>query len=144
MKQRQVILSLIMVLFGIFLVACDTNSLEPGLHEIGNETFAEFVASDSETGYWVYIGRPTCQYCRELEPILEEALQSLEAPMYYFQTAKARYADEDKMLALLAPLNIEGIPIIVHLVDGHVIAYLIGVHTQDEIIAFIEENGGIN
>ena len=143
MKQRRVILSLIMVLFGILLVACGSNS-EPGLHEIGNEEFAELVASDNEAGHWVYIGRPTCQYCRELEPILEEALHDLGAPMYYFQTAKARYADEDKMLELLAPLNLEGIPIIVHLVDGDVATYLIGVHTQEEIIAFIEENGGIN
>lgn len=144
MKRRQVILSIITVLIGILLVACGSSEPELGLYEIGNEQFAKIVASDNEAGYWVYIGRPTCQYCRELEPILEETLQYLEAPMYYYQTAKARYDDEDKMLSLLAPLDIEGIPIIVHLINGEVVAYLIGVHTQDEIIVFINEHGGIN
>jgi len=137
MKQHQVLLIIAMFILGSFLVACENETSPLGLYEIGNEEFAEIVASNSESGYLVYIGRPTCQYCRQLEPILEEALHYLESSMYYFQTAKARYMDEDKMLELLDPLGIDGIPIIIHLVDGFVTNYLIGVNTQDEIIAFI-------
>ena len=143
MKRRKVILILKIFLFGMLLVACGS-SIESGLHEIGNEEFAEIIASDSEAGYWVYIGRPTCYYCREIKPILEETLQYLEAPMYYFQTARARYTDEDRMLELLNPLDIDGIPIIVRLVDGRVDDYLIGVHSKGEIVAFIEENSEID
>jgi len=139
MKQCKAILVLGLFLFGILLVAC-SDSIYLGLQEIGNEEFAEIVTRDSETGYLVYIGRPTCQYCRVLKPILEGTLEYLEVSMYYFQTATARYADEDKMLELLDPLNIDGIPIIVRLVDGRVVDYLIGVHPQAEIIAFIEAN----
>ena len=144
MKQRIIFMSLAIFLFGILLVACGEDSLEPGLHYIGNDEFSEIVASDCADGYFVYIGRPTCDYCREFEPILEETLEYLEIGMYYFQTARARYDNEETMLRLLAPLNIEGIPIVVHLVHGQVAAYIIGVHTQEDIIAFIDENGGIN
>ena len=144
MKRRQVILSLLMFLFSILLAACEADSPVLGLYEISNEEFSEIVTSENVNGYFVYIGRPTCQYCREIEPILQETLEDLEMTMYYFQTAKARYDDEEKMLALLAPLNIDGIPIIVHLVNGRVVDYLIGVHTQAEIIAFIETNDEMN
>jgi len=137
MKRYKVILILAIFLMGLFLVACDNEIELLGLYEIGIEEFAEIIASDSESGYLVYIGRPTCEYCRQLEPILEETLYFLDSSMYYFQTAKARYLNEDKMLELLDPLNIDGIPIIVHLVDGRITDYLIGVHTQDEIITFI-------
>jgi len=138
--KRKVILVLVISLFGMVLVACDSGS--SGLREIGNEEFAEIVNSENEAGYWVYIGRPTCEKCREMKPNLEEVLEYLAVPMYYFQTAKARYADEDRMLELLEPLDIEGIPIIVHLINGRVANYLIGVYTQEEIIDFIKANGG--
>ena len=144
MKQRKVILSLLIFLFGMLLIACGNETIEPGLQEIGNEEFSEIVTSESLDGYFVYIGRPTCQYCRIFEPILQETLEDLEITMYYFQTAKARYDDEQTMLALLAPLNIEGIPIIVYLVNGSVVDYIIGVHTQAEITAFLEINNKIN
>jgi len=143
MKQQKVILSLVVFLFGILLTACG-NRTNPGLHEIGNDEFYEIVTSNSEAGYWVYIARPTCLYCQEMESVLEETLQYLDVPMYYFQTDRGRYEDEDRMLGLLAPLGIDGIPIIVHLVDGYVASYLIGVHTQAEIIEFIEANGSTN
>jgi len=148
MKQRKIMLSLIMVLFGILLVACGNDDTPPGLHEIGNDRFAEILTADGEAGIFVYIGRPTCQYCREFEPILEATLQELEMPMYYFQTAKARYdaeaGGEARMLELLAPLEIEGIPIVVYLVNGQVVDYIIGVHQQAEIIAFLGENDRID
>ena len=144
MKRRKLFLSLIIALFGILLMACNAEVVEPGLHEIGNDEFAEILADEGETGTFVYIGRPTCQECRAFEPILQRTLQHLEMSMYYFQTAKARYdteaGGEARMLELLAPLQIEGIPIIVYLVDGQVIDYLIGLHQQEEVEKFINSN----
>lgn len=139
MKKRNVLVVLTAVIMGLFLTACNNDSLEPGLHEIGNAEFATIMANTSADGTWVYIGRPTCRYCRRMEPNIEQALQELSRPMYYFQTAAARYQDEARMLELLEPLDILGIPIIVHIVDGQVATYMIGVYQIDEIIAFLEE-----
>jgi len=140
MKQRNYMLSLIILLCIMFLTACN-NSLDPGLHIIGNNSFYEILNSDSEEGYFVYIGRPTCDLCRQMEPNIEQTLQELSMPMYYFQTALARteedYGGEARMLELLAPLNIDGIPIIVHLINGEVASYLIGVHDQSVITTFL-------
>jgi len=138
MKKRNVLGALLVVLVGLFLTACGNNNPEPGLHEIGNAEFATIMANTDEAGTWVYIGRPTCRYCRRMEPNIEQALQELERPMYYFQTAAARYQDEARMLDLLEPLGIPGIPIIVHIVNGEVADYMIGVYTVDEIIEFLE------
>lgn len=144
MKQQKKVLSLIVVLLGILLMACSDNSVEPGLSEIGNERFAEILAQEDSEGTFVYIGRPTCRYCREFEPILEATLQEIDMFMYYFQTAKARYdqeyGGEARMLSLLSPLEIEGIPIVVYLRDAQVVDYIIGVHQHAEIVAFIERN----
>jgi len=141
LKKCKFIFSLIIILLGFVMVACSNETIEPGLYTIGNSEFYEIVNSDSEDGYWVYIGRPTCQYCRMVEPIIESALYHLDARMYYFNTDVARYEDEAKMLSLVNPLQIEGIPIIVHLVNGQVATYKIGVYTQGEIVDFLQSNG---
>ena len=136
MKKYQYLLTLFVLLL-VFLTGC-SRGLEPGLHEIGNPEFAEIIANTGNEGTFVYIGRPTCRYCRRLEPNLEQALQELELPMYYFETADARRIDENRMLELLEPLGIPGIPIIVYIVNGEVADYLIGVHSVGEIIEFLE------
>ena len=135
MKQKPYLITLF-VLLVIFLTGC-SRGLTPGLHEIGNPEFANIMAQTGNGGTFVYIGRPTCRYCRRLEPNLEQALQELELPMYYFETAAARRIDENRMLELLEPLDIPGIPIIVYIVNGEVSDYLIGVHSTANIIEFI-------
>lgn len=137
MKKCNVLVALLVVLVGLFLTACSSDP-EPGLQEIGNDEFATIIANTSEAGTWVYIGRPTCRYCRQMEPNIEQALQELARTMYYFQTAAARYQDEARMLELLAPLEIPGIPIIVHIVNGEVARYMIGVYPVNDIIEFLE------
>lgn len=136
MRKYQYLVTLLVLLL-LFLTGCGSE-LEPGLHEINNVEFAEILADTSDEGVFVYIGRPTCRYCRRLEPILEAALQELSRPLYHFETAAARRIDENRMLGLLEPLGIPGIPIIVHIVDGEVVSYLIGVHSTSDIIEFLE------
>ena len=136
MKKRNVLVTLFVVLV-VFLTACNSDSA-PGLQEIGNSEFATIMTNTSDAGTWVYIGRPTCRYCRRMEPNIEHALEDLNRSMYYFQTAAARYQDEARMLELLEPLGIPGIPIIVHIINGEVADYMIGVHPTDDIIEFLE------
>jgi len=126
----------LIIMFGLMLASCST-ALEPGLNEIGNDRFEEVLAESSSNAKFVYIGRPTCPFCREFEPILDDTLRELEIGMYYFQTAAARYENEARLLSLLDPLNITGVPIIVFLEDGLVSDYLIGVSTREEIIDFL-------
>lgn len=141
MKQRKTLLYLVFVLFCILLVACGRN--RAGLHEIGNTEFAQILEREG-VGTFVYIGRPTCELCYVFEPILQETLQELGMPMYYFQTDQARQTDEDKMLELLEPLNIDGIPIIIYVIEGYVVDYIIGPHQSADIVAFIEANNITN
>ena len=138
MKKRNILVALLVVFVGLFLTACNSDP-EPGLQEIGNAEFATIMANTSESGTLVYIGRPTCRDCRRMESNIEQALQEPPRPMYYFQTAAARYQDEALMLELLEPLGIPGIPIIVHIVNGEVARYMIGVYPVDDIIQFLKE-----
>lgn len=138
-KKNKTLLTGIVLIMVLLLAGC-SRGLSAGLHEISNAEFAVVLADRSSDGTWVYIGRPTCRYCRRMEPNIRQTLETLNQPMYYFQTASARYENEDRMLELLEPLDIPGIPIIVHIVDGEVADYLIGVHTTEVITEFLTSN----
>lgn len=139
--KKQNILTCLFILLTVVFLGCSNDDIEPGLQVIDNDGFYDVLNRESETGYFVYIGRPTCMACQEVEPLIERVLMQAQMPLYYFQTDLSREdatgEAEARMLALLEPLNIEGIPIIVHLVDGQLASYLIGVQDEVTIATFL-------
>ena len=113
---------------------------------IGNAEMYEILNDRSGEGFFVYIGRPTCPNCRDFEPVLREALRSIDGQMRYFQTDIAREADdvsEMTMIEILNSIGVSGVPSTVFIVNGEVVDRL-GARTPESIISFIEDNGGLN
>jgi thioredoxin-like negative regulator of GroEL len=147
LKLIKFILLLSLFVVSFLMIACATGGKEEGkesgLYYIGNEVLHDLLSDESDAGFFIYMGRPTCPMCQEFEPILEETLADLKAPLRYFQTDKARADDEERMLMLLEDLGITGIPVIVFVKNGLIRDFLMGMHTQEELIAFFENNGGL-
>ena len=116
------------------------------LFYIGNAEMYEILNDRSGTGFFVYIGRPTCPHCREFEPVLRETLRYLDGEMRYFEIDLARETDAESemtMLEILNELGVPGVPSTVFIVDGEVVDRLDG-REREDIISFFEANGGLN
>ncbi|OTN76137.1 hypothetical protein A5886_001214 [Enterococcus sp. 8G7_MSG3316] len=125
------------VLFlSVFLIVSGCSITNSSLIEVRNQELAQALESDSK--FFIYIGRPTCPICEDFESILENALEELDNNLYYFNTDKARDEDEEKMLALIESLEIVAVPTIIYVEYGEVISQLNGLHTQVEVIDFFE------
>lgn len=110
----------------IFLSACSNKS------EISNEnkltsyqsiTLEETIQKIQEKeDFYLYVGRPTCQYCVKFSPNLETAIQNTQVPVYYLNT------DEEKTEEATAFVQKEGIqtvPNLAYYKAGQKVRYLI-------------------
>ena len=115
---------------------------------VGNSDMYELLNDRSGTGFFVYIGRPTCPHCQIFEPILRETLQYLDRGMRYFEIDLAVSADgesEMTMFEILEALGVLGVPAVVYMENGEVIDMIGGSnHTQETITSFFDANGGLN
>ena len=88
----------------------------------------------------IYIGRPTCPSCVEIEPILKEELKENNMKLYYYNTEKAKKnrTEFDKMKE---KLEVEHIPLILYYKDGKVVKrfdYYDFIKSKDSVEKFIE------
>ena len=114
---------------------------------VGNSKMYEILNDDSGEGFFVYIGRPTCPHCAAFEPTLEETLRYLDQELFYYQLDLARAADAESemtMAEIMGELEVTGVPRIVYIKDGLVIDALAGNRSQEDVISFFDENGGLN
>lgn len=72
----------------------------------------------------IYIGRPTCPGCVEMEPYLREISRSKKISIYYYNTKKAREEELDEFLKIRSNLRAEYIPLILHYVGNKEIGRL--------------------
>lgn len=61
----------------------------------------------------IYVGRPSCSDCAELQPILEKELSENDIKAYYYNTEKAKKKSMDNFNAIKEKINIEHVPIII-------------------------------
>ena len=114
---------------------------------IGNADMYEILTDQSGTGHFVYVGMPTCPACQRFEPILRETLQELDQELSYFQTTRAREADDESEMTtseILDIIGIDSVPSMVYIVNGQVVDSFTGVREREGILAFFEANGGLN
>jgi len=87
------------------------------LHIIGNSEMDEILNDDSGVGTFVYVGRPTCPFCVEFEPILVGVLEEKGQELLYFETDLANLEDSDRRVQIMEHLGLAGVPAIVYVVN---------------------------
>ncbi|MEF3355123.1 thioredoxin family protein [Paenibacillus sp. GYB006] len=106
------------------------------LTAVTNDEVSTFL-EHGESGF-LYVGRPTCPFCREFMPVLEKASQSTGQTVYYYNTDEGREQDEEKLGTLLDRLKIESVPALLYIENGEEADRLTpGTIDQEAIAAFL-------
>ena len=136
MKKKYFLI--IPVIFIPLLILALVGNNPTNLISIYSEELETMLQSDSGIQF-VYIGRPTCAYCKVFEPILEEAIEESDATVYYYNTDEVRNKGEDDMLVeLLGDLEVESVPILLKLKDGAEVSRINEIVTKEELVEFLE------
>lgn len=101
--------------------------------EISSDSFATEVTSEKELPVLVDFWAPWCQPCMMLGPVIEELADELDGVV---KVGKLN-CDENGDIAMV--MGIMSIPCMVMFRDGHEVDRLVGLHSKDEIIEFIEK-----
>ncbi|WP_058831051.1 bacteriocin transport accessory protein [Paenibacillus polymyxa] len=86
------------------------------------ETINKF---NSGEGFYFYLGRPTCYYCREFSPILKEFSVRISQPIYYYNMAGGDWGPEIRQF-LIGHIDFKGTPTLAYIKDGKVVAQQAG------------------
>lgn len=81
-----------------------------GFIELNAESASEKI--ESGDGFYLYVGRPTCQWCRIIAPTLQEVSEDLAIDMYYLDSSNT---DFDKSIsAFREKYDIETVPAVIY------------------------------
>lgn len=101
--------------------------------EIDSENFATEVTAEKELSVLVDFWAPWCQPCMMLGPVIEEIADELDGVV---KIGKLN-CDESGDIAMV--MGIMSIPCMVMFKNGQELDRLVGLHSKDEIIEFIEK-----
>lgn len=89
----------------------------------------------------IYIGSANCGYCEQFNPIINEASESYNFPIYYVDTTELLESQNNKLLNKLdiVPKDF-GTPYIAVVEKGKKIAEHTGFVEKDELLNFLQEN----
>lgn len=87
---------------------------------------------------WVYIGRSTCEECRDFSPVLERVLKENKKQVYYYDIDLEREKDEIEMLEILDILDIKVVPAVIHLEEGKITKESVGYQNKEEVEKLFE------
>jgi len=87
---------------------------------------------------YLYFGRDTCSYCREFEPLMNEAIQETGTKVYKYDTDK--HKNDGDFQDILDANEVKTVPKLVRLEKGVVTDYVDYTHTQAQITALLTEN----
>ena len=125
MKKSYIALVLvfIVVIGGIFFYNHRENSNniedETVLIPIDDVTLKNMFNEENRS-FLVYVGRPTCPFCNEYRPHLEEVVKEKQAlTVYYFDTDDNR--ENPYFAEVITRLEIESVPFLIYVKDGEVI-----------------------
>jgi len=91
---------------------------------------------DEEVAY-LYFGRDTCKYCRDFEPLLEEAISETDAVVYHYDTDE--HSGDDDFQDTLDTHEVVTVPKLVKLEKGVVVDYVDHTDSQAAITALLGE-----
>ena len=126
MKKSYLALALIVILVigGIFFY-----NRRSDLHPVEKKTILipiddvtlKNMFNEENRSFFVYVGRPTCPFCNEYRPHLEETIKEKEdITVYYFDTDDNR--ENPYFAEVITKLGIESVPFLIYIEDGKVIS----------------------
>ena len=120
---------------------------EVGLTYVTSDELYDILADMSNTGFFVYIGTPSCPFCRQFEPILVETLEELNLGLRYWQVDNAFEVEEELANEVFSNMLGQtrwngGVPVIKFIANGHVVDFLSGVQDSEAVTEFFERNNG--
>ena len=102
--------------------------------ELFDENFSTEVTSETSVPVLVDFWAPWCQPCMMLGPVIEELADELDGEV---KVCKLN-CDESGDIAMV--MGIMSIPCLVLFKSGKEVDRLVGLHSKDEILDFIERN----
>ncbi|MEG1312092.1 MAG: thioredoxin family protein [Romboutsia sp.] len=108
--KKSIVLVLIAIL-SICLVTIFLMNSNKLLRSINSNEYVQLIGKEKEK--LVYIGRPSCLDCAEIQPILENKLNEENVKAYYYNTEKAKRRSMDDFNKIKEDMNIEHVPIII-------------------------------
>ena len=85
----------------------------------------------------VFVGKPTCGYCAQFQPILLEVLAENPADVYYYNTDDAKAEGQDEYSAILSQIEVNAVPALIKIQNGVKTEELDNYTSADAIIEFI-------
>lgn len=87
------------------------------------DVYAMFTEDGKE--HVIYVGRPTCYYCRQFSPALKEFNTLMDNRLEYYNTDSQDF-DEEAVNFLFGTVGIPGTPTIIRLQNGQMVSAWIG------------------
>ena len=87
------------------------------------DVYAMFTEDGKE--HVIYVGRPTCYYCRQFSPALKEFNALMDNRLEYYNTDSQDF-DEEAANFLFGTIGIPGTPTIIRLQNGQIVSAWIG------------------
>lgn len=87
------------------------------------DVYAMFTEDGKE--HVIYVGRPTCYYCRQFSPALKEFNTLMDNRLEYYNTDSQNF-DEEAANFLFGTIGIPGTPTIIRLQNGQIMSAWIG------------------
>ena len=96
---------------------------------------------DTKEGELIYLGRPTCSYCQQFTPILEDASDKYEFGYYYLNTDELSNTNLTKVLDMLEiDPDSFGTPTLAIVKDGKKVAVQPGYTDAEGLFKFLQSN----
>ncbi|MEF7658636.1 thioredoxin family protein [Bacillus thuringiensis] len=66
--------------------------------------------------FFIYVGRPTCPYCKVFQPNLEKAISDKQNIVYYYNTDD--HKTDELFQKVLDELDVKSVPTLLHMKNG--------------------------
>lgn len=84
-----------------------------------NSTNLEDKILNDKSDFFIYVGRPSCPYCKIFLPNLKKSIINEDYSVYYYNTDEQKY--DERFDKVLTQLNITSVPILIYMKDGQTI-----------------------
>lgn len=100
---------------------------EKNLENVTQISYSDVTNMLTEDGgdYILYIGRPSCYYCRQNSPVLKDFNTLINGQLLYYNT-DSDHLDRDSRKVLFDKLGIPGTPSVIHLKNGQLVSGYLG------------------
>ena len=100
---------------------------EKNLENVTKISYSDVTNMLTEDGgdHILYIGRPSCYYCRQNSPVLKDFNALINGQLLYYNT-DSDHLDRDSRKVLFDKLGIPGTPSVIHLKNGQLVSGYLG------------------